>query len=91
METEFQEGTDVGFSRCAVERNGAYCVNILVIFGTQETARSNPKTTRSGRKRTKNERRIKGRERDTQVPLMVKVKRALGIQSTPPRSKRRWP
>ncbi|KAI6122804.1 hypothetical protein EV401DRAFT_2196183 [Pisolithus croceorrhizus] len=54
--------------------------------GNRRTARSNPKTTRSGRKRTtQNERRIKGRERDTHVPLMAKVKQALGIQNTPPR------
>lgn len=47
--------------------------------GHRRTARSNPKTVRSSRERTKHEQRIKGRVGDTHVPLMVKVKRALGI------------
>ncbi|KAI6151753.1 hypothetical protein BKA82DRAFT_4386661 [Pisolithus tinctorius] len=53
------------------------------VAGGYKAALSNPNTTRSGREHAKHELRMMGRERDTHVPLMVKVKRALGIRSTP--------
>ncbi|KAF8974378.1 hypothetical protein BDZ97DRAFT_1911569 [Flammula alnicola] len=47
----------------------------------------NPNTTRSGRRQAKRELRGMGRENETHVPLMTKVKRALGIRSTPRRTR----
>ncbi|KDQ28906.1 hypothetical protein PLEOSDRAFT_1111989 [Pleurotus ostreatus PC15] len=51
-----------------------------------KSALSNPHTTRAGRKQAKRELRAMGRGSETHVPFMTKVKRALGIRSTPRRT-----
>ncbi|KAF9468790.1 hypothetical protein BDZ94DRAFT_1244594 [Collybia nuda] len=53
------------------------------IAGGYKAALSNPHTTRKGRKHAKHELRAMGRGRETHVPFMTKIKRALGIRSTP--------
>ncbi|KDR83520.1 hypothetical protein GALMADRAFT_132961 [Galerina marginata CBS 339.88] len=57
------------------------------VAGGFKAALSNPNTTRSGRRHAKHELRAMGRGNETHVPLMTKIKRALGIRSTP-RNKR---
>ncbi|KAG2148067.1 hypothetical protein DEU56DRAFT_783985 [Suillus clintonianus] len=57
------------------------------VAGGYKAALSNPRTSRQGRKHAKQELRAMGRERETHLPFMTKVKRALGIRSTP-RNKR---
>ncbi|TFK43330.1 hypothetical protein BDQ12DRAFT_674789 [Crucibulum laeve] len=56
------------------------------VAGGYKAALSNPHTTRSGRKHAKHELRAMGRGRETHVPLMTKIKRALGIRSSPRRT-----
>ncbi|KAJ7477095.1 hypothetical protein B0H11DRAFT_1694190, partial [Mycena galericulata] len=51
-----------------------------------EAALSNPKTTRAGRKNAKAELHAMGRS--AHVPLMTKIKRTLGIHSTPRRQRK---
>ncbi|KAF5321198.1 hypothetical protein D9619_000866 [Psilocybe cf. subviscida] len=58
------------------------------VAGGYKAALSNPNTTRSGRKHAKHELRAMGRGRETHVPFMTKVKRALGIRSTPRNTRR---
>ncbi|KAG1718929.1 hypothetical protein EDB19DRAFT_1585343, partial [Suillus lakei] len=53
------------------------------VAGGYKAALSNPRTTRQGRKHAKQELRAMGRERETHLPFMTKVKRALGIRSSP--------
>ncbi|KAI0080693.1 hypothetical protein K474DRAFT_1589170 [Panus rudis PR-1116 ss-1] len=53
------------------------------VAGGYKAALSNPNTTRSGRKHAKHELRAMGRGNETKVPLMTKIKRALGIRTTP--------
>ncbi|KAH9482878.1 hypothetical protein JR316_0004978 [Psilocybe cubensis] len=53
------------------------------VAGGYKVALANPNTTHSGRKHAKRELRAMGR--DTHVPFMTKVKRTLGIRSTPSR------
>ncbi|KAH7916703.1 hypothetical protein BJ138DRAFT_1175564 [Hygrophoropsis aurantiaca] len=55
------------------------------VAGGYKSALTNPRTTRDGRKHAKHELRRMGRDRDTHVPFITKVKRALGIRSTPRR------
>ncbi|PPQ70138.1 hypothetical protein CVT24_003884 [Panaeolus cyanescens] len=57
------------------------------VAGGYKSALSNPNTTRSGRKKAKKELRFMGRPQETHVPFMTKVKRTLGIRSTPSRSR----
>ncbi|KAG1773855.1 hypothetical protein EDD22DRAFT_3591 [Suillus occidentalis] len=53
------------------------------VAGGYKAALSNPRTTRQGRKHAKQELRAMGRDRETHLPFMTKVKRALGIRSSP--------
>ncbi|KAG7096860.1 hypothetical protein E1B28_004268 [Marasmius oreades] len=53
------------------------------VAGGYKAALSNPRTTRDGRKHAKHELRKMGRS--PHVPFMTKVKRTLGIRSTPRR------
>ncbi|PPQ77273.1 hypothetical protein CVT25_010855 [Psilocybe cyanescens] len=53
------------------------------VAGGYKAALANPNTTHRGRTHAKRELRAMGR--DTHVPFMTKVKRALGIRSTPRR------
>ncbi|KIM83876.1 hypothetical protein PILCRDRAFT_818886 [Piloderma croceum F 1598] len=57
------------------------------VAGGYKAALSNPNTTREGRKRAKMELRMMGRGNETHVPFMTKVKRTLGIRSSPRRSR----
>ncbi|KAF9779988.1 hypothetical protein BJ322DRAFT_1012098 [Thelephora terrestris] len=57
------------------------------VAGGFKSALSNPNTTRSGRKEAKRELRFMGRGNETHVPLMTKIKRTLGIRSTPRRDR----
>ncbi|KAF8165132.1 hypothetical protein B0H34DRAFT_793559 [Crassisporium funariophilum] len=57
------------------------------VAGGYKAALSNPHTTRSGRKQAKRELQAMGRGHETHVPLMTKIKRALGIRSTPRRQR----
>ena len=52
-----------------------------------EGALVNPNTTRAGRKQAKRELRAMGRERDTHISLVARIKRALGIRSAPRRTR----
>ncbi|KAJ7499306.1 hypothetical protein FB451DRAFT_1204962 [Mycena latifolia] len=54
--------------------------------GGFKAALANPNTTSRGRKHAKAE--LRGMGRSTQVPFMTKVKRTLGIRSTPRRQRR---
>ncbi|KII95945.1 hypothetical protein PLICRDRAFT_87253 [Plicaturopsis crispa FD-325 SS-3] len=54
-----------------------------------KAALSNPNTTRSGRQHAKHELKLMGRGREAHVPLMTKIRRALGIRSTPRRERHR--
>ncbi|TEB35484.1 hypothetical protein FA13DRAFT_1728292 [Coprinellus micaceus] len=53
------------------------------VAGGHAAALSNPHTTRSGRGHAKRELRAMGQGNRTHVPLMTKIKRALGIRSSP--------
>ncbi|KAI0052582.1 hypothetical protein FA95DRAFT_1473331, partial [Auriscalpium vulgare] len=53
------------------------------VAGGYKAALSNPNTTHEGRRRAKWELRSMGRGNETHVPLMTKIKRTLGIRSTP--------
>ncbi|KAJ6627439.1 hypothetical protein B0H10DRAFT_1726459, partial [Mycena sp. CBHHK59/15] len=55
------------------------------VAGGYKSALSNPNTTRSGRKHAKDELHLMVRGRSAHVPFMTKVKRTLGIRSTPRR------
>ncbi|KAK7695587.1 hypothetical protein QCA50_000223 [Cerrena zonata] len=57
------------------------------VAGGYKAALSNPNTTRSGRKHAKRELGVMGRSGETKVPLMTKIKRTLGIRSTPRRER----
>ncbi|KIM46005.1 hypothetical protein M413DRAFT_23799 [Hebeloma cylindrosporum] len=57
------------------------------VAGGYKGALSNPNTTRAGRKQAKHELRAMGRGYETHVSFMTKVKRALGIRSTPRRQR----
>jgi len=52
-----------------------------------KAALSNPNTTGEGRKRAKMELRMMGRGDEAHVSFMTKVKRTLGIRSTPRRGR----
>jgi len=52
-----------------------------------KAALSNPNTTRRGREHAKHELRHMGRGREAHVPLLTKIKRTLGIRSTPRRQR----
>ncbi|KAJ4477233.1 hypothetical protein J3R30DRAFT_3290887 [Lentinula aciculospora] len=56
-----------------------------VAGGYSKSALANPNTTSAGRKHAKRELRAMGRS--THVPFMTKVKRTLGIRSTPRRKR----
>ena len=53
-----------------------------------KAALTNPNTTRRGREHAKHELERMGRGREAHVPLMTRVKRALGIRSTPRQQRR---
>ncbi|KAI0311148.1 hypothetical protein OF83DRAFT_1046478, partial [Amylostereum chailletii] len=53
------------------------------VAGGYKAALSNPNTTHSGRRHAKWELRRMGRGNEAHVPLMTKIKRTLGIRSTP--------
>ncbi|KAJ8086727.1 hypothetical protein PM082_005550 [Marasmius tenuissimus] len=53
------------------------------VAGGYKAALSNPNTTKEGRKHAKHELRKRGHS--THVPFMTKVKRTLGIRSSPRR------
>ncbi|KAG2345140.1 hypothetical protein BDR05DRAFT_931229 [Suillus weaverae] len=53
------------------------------VAGGHKAALSNPRTSRQSRKHTKQEFRAMGRDRESHLPFMTKVKRALGIRSSP--------
>jgi len=57
------------------------------VAGGFKAALSNPNTTRSGRKHAKHELRAMGRGNETRVPIMTRIKRSLGIRSTPKRQR----
>ncbi|KAI0069182.1 hypothetical protein BV25DRAFT_112401 [Artomyces pyxidatus] len=57
------------------------------VAGGYKAALANPNTTRDGRRRAKWELRRMGRGNEAHVSLMTKIKRTLGIRSTP-RTKR---
>jgi len=57
------------------------------VSGGYRAALSNPNTTREGRKRAKTELRMMGRGDETHVSFMTKIKRSLGIRSSPRRSR----
>ncbi|KAI0796489.1 hypothetical protein C8Q75DRAFT_802185 [Abortiporus biennis] len=57
------------------------------VAGGYKAALSNPNTTRSGRKHAKRELKSMGRSRETHVPIMTKIRRALGLRSTPRRER----
>ncbi|TFK29319.1 hypothetical protein FA15DRAFT_700257 [Coprinopsis marcescibilis] len=52
------------------------------VAGGHKAALSNPHTTRQGRKHAKKELRRMGRGNATHVPILTKIKRALGITSS---------
>ncbi|PPQ66296.1 hypothetical protein CVT26_010980 [Gymnopilus dilepis] len=58
------------------------------VAGGYKAALSNPNTSHAGRKHAKRELRLMGRGNETHVPFMTKVKRTLGIRSTPRRQRR---
>jgi len=57
------------------------------VAGGYKAALSNPNTTRDGRKRAKMELGMMGRGDETHVSFMTKIKRSLGIRSSPRRSR----
>jgi len=59
------------------------------VAGGYRAALTNPNTTHGGRRHAKRELRLMGRGNETHVPLMTKIKRTLGIRSTPRRERRR--
>ncbi|KAI0253143.1 hypothetical protein BJV78DRAFT_1105527, partial [Lactifluus subvellereus] len=59
------------------------------VAGGYHAALVNPNTTREGRRHAKWELRRMGRADEAHVPFMTKVKRTLGIRSTPRRVRRR--
>ncbi|RDB20530.1 hypothetical protein Hypma_012393 [Hypsizygus marmoreus] len=58
------------------------------VAGGYKAALSNPNTTKSGRQHAKHELRAMGRGDEAHVSLLTKIKRALGIRSTPRRTTR---
>ncbi|VDC06244.1 unnamed protein product [Peniophora sp. CBMAI 1063] len=58
------------------------------VAGGYKAALANPNTTHQGRKHAKWELRRMGRGNEAHVPLMTKIKRTLGIRSTPRASRR---
>ncbi|KAF8211524.1 hypothetical protein K438DRAFT_47556 [Mycena galopus ATCC 62051] len=66
-------------------RRDAYRRDPDRVAGGYKAALSNPKTTHAGRKRAKAELHAMGRS--AHVPLMTKIKRALGIHKTPRRER----
>ncbi|KAH9962390.1 hypothetical protein BC827DRAFT_1119573, partial [Russula dissimulans] len=58
------------------------------VAGGYRAALTNPNTTYAGRRHAKRELRLMGRGDEAHVPLMTKIKRALGIRSTPRRQRR---
>ncbi|KAI0742145.1 hypothetical protein BC629DRAFT_1686500 [Irpex lacteus] len=59
------------------------------VAGGYKAALANPNTTRAGREHAKHELRAMGRGREAHVPLSTKIKRALGIHSTPRKARQR--
>jgi len=59
------------------------------VAGGFKAALSNPNTTREGRKHAKRELQLMGRGYEAHVPFMTKVKRTLGIRTTPRRQRER--
>ncbi|KZV71412.1 hypothetical protein PENSPDRAFT_630319 [Peniophora sp. CONT] len=59
------------------------------VAGGYKAALANPNTTHEGRKHAKWELRRMGRGNEAHVPLMTKIKRTLGIRSTPRSASRR--
>ncbi|KDQ64974.1 hypothetical protein JAAARDRAFT_52892 [Jaapia argillacea MUCL 33604] len=59
------------------------------VAGGYKAALSNPNTTRRGRKRAKAELRMMGRGNEAHVSFMTKIKRALGIRSSPTSTQQR--
>jgi len=58
------------------------------VAGGYKAALSNPNTSREGRKHAKRELKLMGRGNETHVSLMTKIKRTLGIRSTPRRGRK---
>jgi len=58
------------------------------VAGGYKAALANPNTTRQGRKQAKYSLKRMGRGNEAHVPFMTKVKRTLGIRSSPRRSTR---
>ncbi|KAF8977449.1 hypothetical protein BDQ17DRAFT_1349082 [Cyathus striatus] len=56
------------------------------VAGGYKAALSNPRTTHSGRKHAKQELRAMGRSRETHISIMTRIKRTLGIRSSPRRT-----
>ncbi|KAF9483979.1 hypothetical protein BDN70DRAFT_214648 [Pholiota conissans] len=57
------------------------------VAGGLKASLVNPNTTRAGRKQAKRELRAMGHERDTHISLMNRIKRTLGMRSTPRRTR----
>jgi len=57
------------------------------VAGGFKAALANPHTTRHGRKEAERSLRRMGRGNEIHVPFMTKVKRTLGIRSTPKRNR----
>ncbi|KZP13083.1 hypothetical protein FIBSPDRAFT_688326, partial [Athelia psychrophila] len=57
------------------------------VAGGYKAALSNPNTTHEGRKHAEMELKMMGRGREAHVPLMTRIKRTLGIRSTPRRER----
>ncbi|CAL1701599.1 unnamed protein product [Somion occarium] len=57
------------------------------VAGGYKAALANPNTTRTGRKHAKAELQAMGRGREAKLPLMTRIKRALGMRSTPRRER----
>ncbi|KIP09187.1 hypothetical protein PHLGIDRAFT_343033 [Phlebiopsis gigantea 11061_1 CR5-6] len=58
------------------------------VAGGYKAALANPNTTHEGRQHAEYELEAMGRGREAHVPLVTKIKRALGIRSTPRRQRR---
>ncbi|KAI0347495.1 hypothetical protein BDW22DRAFT_1342274 [Trametopsis cervina] len=59
------------------------------VAGGYKAALSNPNTTHAGREHAKHELKAMGRGREAHVPITTKIKRALGIHSTPRKTRQR--
>ncbi|KAI0688544.1 hypothetical protein BC835DRAFT_1238927, partial [Cytidiella melzeri] len=59
------------------------------VAGGYKAALANPNTTRQGRKHAEHELKAMGRGREAHVPIMTRIKRALGIHSTPRKARQR--